>query len=200
MDDRWPQRYSSANGMAASEPSVQTRSRGGDRVPVGGGAGGAAGGGDQPRRAPRHAAELSAAGDRQPRRARPRARSELPEQMLSYVGKALRHELRRFDRVGRPSERRARGAAARRRRSAWGDRRQARARALRAIKVEAEGKRRPLRVSVGLAAWREDVGGEELLPQSHGPPRAARTARLGPTRRSIISRRCSRDRSCGCCG
>ncbi len=42
---------------------------------------------------------------------------------------------------------------------------------LRAIKVEAGGERRPLRVSVGLAAWREDVGGEELLAQTRAAAR-----------------------------
>ena len=37
---------------------------------------------------------------------------------------------------------------------------------LRTIKVEAEGARRPLRISVGLAAWHEDLGAEELLEQA----------------------------------
>ena len=37
---------------------------------------------------------------------------------------------------------------------------------LRAIKVEADGVRRPLRVSVGLAAWREDLDGDQLLAQT----------------------------------
>jgi diguanylate cyclase len=92
--------------------------------------------------------------------------SELSEQTLAYVGAALRHELRRFDRVGRPSE----GELAVLLPGADGPRgeivaRRALAR-LRAIKVEAGGERRPLRVSVGLAAWREDVGGEELLAQT----------------------------------
>jgi hypothetical protein len=34
---------------------------------------------------------------------------------------------------------------------------------VRTIKVEAEGTRRPLRVSVGLAAWRSDSSAEDLL-------------------------------------
>ena len=42
---------------------------------------------------------------------------------------------------------------------------------LRAIKVEADGMRRPLRVSVGLAAWREDLSGEELLARRALPRR-----------------------------
>ncbi len=92
--------------------------------------------------------------------------SELPEQTLVYVGEALRRELRRFDRVGRPSD----GELAVLLPGADGPRGEIVARRalerLRAIKVEADGERRPLRVSVGLAAWREDVGGEELLAQT----------------------------------
>ena len=42
---------------------------------------------------------------------------------------------------------------------------------LRAIKVEAGGQRRPLRVSVGIAAWQGDVGGEELLAQTRAAAR-----------------------------
>ncbi len=42
---------------------------------------------------------------------------------------------------------------------------------LRTIKVEAEGMRRPLRVSVGLAAWRRDVSAEELLAQARAATR-----------------------------
>jgi diguanylate cyclase (GGDEF)-like protein len=92
--------------------------------------------------------------------------SELSEQTLAYVGEALRRELRRFDRVGRPSD----GELAVLLPGADGPRgeivaRRALAR-LRAIKVEAGGERLPLRVSVGLAAWREDVAGEELLAQT----------------------------------
>jgi diguanylate cyclase (GGDEF)-like protein len=96
---------------------------------------------------------------------------ELSEQTLRYVGEALGAELRGFDRVGRPSddelavllpgadgpggEMVARRALQR----------------LRAIKVEADGARRPLRVSVGLAAWSEDLGGEELLAQTRAAAR-----------------------------
>jgi diguanylate cyclase (GGDEF)-like protein len=97
--------------------------------------------------------------------------SELSEQTLAYVGEALRRELRRFDRVGRPSD----GELAILLPGADGPRgeivaRRALAR-LRAIKIEVDGKRRPLRVSVGLAAWREDVGGEELLAQTRAAAR-----------------------------
>jgi diguanylate cyclase (GGDEF)-like protein len=97
--------------------------------------------------------------------------SELSEQTLVYVGEALRQELRRFDRVGRPSE----GELAVLLPGADGPRGEIVARRalerLRAVKVEAAGERRPLRVSVGLAAWREDVGGEELLAQTRAAAR-----------------------------
>ncbi len=97
--------------------------------------------------------------------------SELSEQTLVYVGEALRRELRRFDRVGRPGD----GELAVLLPGADGPRgeivaRRALAR-LRAIKVEADGERRPLRVSVGLAAWREDVAGKELLAQTRAAAR-----------------------------
>ena len=97
--------------------------------------------------------------------------SELSEQTLLYVSEALHRELRRFDRVGRPSE----GELAVLLPGADGPRGEIVARRalerLRAIKVEADGARRPLRVSVGLAAWREDVGGEELLAQTRAAVR-----------------------------
>jgi diguanylate cyclase (GGDEF)-like protein len=92
--------------------------------------------------------------------------SELSEQTLVYVGEALRRELRRFDRVGRPSE----GELVVLLPGADGPRGEIVARRalgrLRAIKVEVDGERQPLRISVGLAAWREDVGAEELLAQT----------------------------------
>ncbi|HEY5044710.1 MAG TPA: diguanylate cyclase [Solirubrobacteraceae bacterium] len=92
--------------------------------------------------------------------------SELSTQTLTYVGAALRRELRRFDRVGRPSE----GELAVLLPGADGPRGEIVARRtlqrMRAIKIEADGERRPLRISVGLAAWREDVDGEELLAQA----------------------------------
>ena len=121
-------------------------------------------------RAGRHGtpAELPAGGDREPRRAGEGHGSELSEQTLAYVGAALRRELRRFDRVGRPSE----GELAVLLPGADGPRGEIVARRalqrLRAIKVEADGERRPLRVSVGLAAWQEDVDGEELTGPDAG--------------------------------
>ncbi len=97
--------------------------------------------------------------------------SELSEQTLVYVGEALRRELRRFDRVGRPSE----GELAVLLPGADGPRGEVVARRalerLRAIKVEADGTRRQLRVSVGLAAWRADVDGEELMAQTRAAAR-----------------------------
>ncbi|HZL55374.1 MAG TPA: GGDEF domain-containing protein [Solirubrobacteraceae bacterium] len=97
--------------------------------------------------------------------------SELAEQTLAYVGEALRHELRRFDRVGRPTEDELAVLLP----GADGPRGEIVARRalerLRAIKVEAGGERRPLCVSVGLAAWREDVNGEELLAQTRAAAR-----------------------------
>jgi diguanylate cyclase (GGDEF)-like protein len=92
--------------------------------------------------------------------------SELAAQTLAYVCKALRRELRRFDRVGRPSDDELAVLLP----GADGPRGEIVARRvlgrLRAIKVEADGMRRPLRVSVGLAAWREDLSGEQLLAQT----------------------------------
>jgi diguanylate cyclase (GGDEF)-like protein len=92
--------------------------------------------------------------------------SELPEQTLAYVGPALRRELRRFDRIGRPSDSELLVVLP----GADGPRGEIVARRvlerLRTIKVEAAGERRPLRVSVGLAAWRMDISAEDLLAQT----------------------------------
>jgi diguanylate cyclase (GGDEF)-like protein len=91
---------------------------------------------------------------------------ELPEQALAYAGPALQRELRRFDRVGRPSDTELLVVLP----GADGPRGEIVARRvidrLRAIKIETDGTRRPLRVSVGLAAWREDLDGEQLLAQT----------------------------------
>ncbi len=91
---------------------------------------------------------------------------ELPEQALAYAGPALLRELRRFDRVGRPSDTELLVVLP----GADGPRGEIVARRvidrLRAIKIEAGGIRRPLRVSVGLAAWREDLSGAQLLAQT----------------------------------
>ena len=97
--------------------------------------------------------------------------SEMSAQTLAYVGATLRRELRRFDRVGRPGD----GELAVILPGADGPRGEIVARRtlarLRAIKVEAGGERQPLRVSVGLAAWREDVDGEDLLAQARAAAR-----------------------------
>jgi diguanylate cyclase (GGDEF)-like protein len=91
---------------------------------------------------------------------------ELREQTLGYVAAALRGELRRFDRVGRPSEQELLIVLP----GADGPHGEMVARRvldrLRAIKVEARGARRPLRVAVGLAAWQDGVDAEELLSRT----------------------------------
>jgi len=92
--------------------------------------------------------------------------SELSEQTLAYVARTLAAQVRDFDRVGRPSERELALILP----GADGPRGEIVARRalerLRTIKVEADGSRRPLRVSVGLAAWRQDMSAEELLEQA----------------------------------
>lgn len=88
---------------------------------------------------------------------------ELYEQTLSYVARALGSQLRDFDRIGMPSE----GELVLLLPGADGPRGEIVARRalqrLRTIKVESDGERRPLNVSVGLAAWREGLDGGELL-------------------------------------
>jgi diguanylate cyclase (GGDEF)-like protein len=91
---------------------------------------------------------------------------DLPAQALAYLGAALGRELRRFDRIGRAAEGELLvvlpGADERRgeivARRALGR--------LHAVKVEVDGKRRPLRISMGIAAWREGLTGEQLLSQT----------------------------------
>jgi GGDEF domain-containing protein len=115
--------------------------------------------------------------------------SELPAQTLSYVGGALRRELRSFDRIGRLSDSELLIALP----GADGPRAEAVGRRvldrLRAIKVEAEGTRRPLGFSVGLAAWHGRLSGEDLLAQTRAalrvrngeePSAAAAQAAAGP--------------------
>jgi diguanylate cyclase (GGDEF)-like protein len=88
---------------------------------------------------------------------------ELPAKALAYFGAALGPELRRFDRVGHAAEGELLvvlpGADERRgeivARRALGR--------LHAIKIDADGQRRPLRISMGLAAWREGLTSEQLL-------------------------------------
>ncbi|HEV7584593.1 MAG TPA: diguanylate cyclase [Solirubrobacteraceae bacterium] len=115
--------------------------------------------------------------------------SGLPAQTISYVGGALRRELRSFDRIGRLSESELLIALP----GADGPRAEAVGRRvldrLRTIKVEAEGTRRPLGFSVGLAAWHGRLSGEDLLDQTRAalrvrngeePSAAAAQAAAGP--------------------
>ncbi len=93
----------------------------------------------------------------------PAQSEELREQTLAYVSSALGRELRRFDRVGRPSERELLIVLP----GADGPQGEIVARRvlerLRTIKVEVRGERSALNVSVGLAPWREGADAEELL-------------------------------------
>jgi diguanylate cyclase (GGDEF)-like protein len=110
--------------------------------------------------------------------------SELAERTLDYVTAVLRAQMRDFDRIGRPSERELFLMLP----GADGPRGEIVARRvlerLQTIKIEADGKRRPLRISVGLAAWREGVGGEELLAQTRA---AAQRASGADPRAGIIA-------------
>jgi diguanylate cyclase (GGDEF)-like protein len=98
---------------------------------------------------------------------------ELREQTLGYVTAALRGELRGFDRIGRPSEQELLIVLP----GADGPRGEMVARRvldrLRAIKVEARGARRPLRVAVGLAAWQDGTSAQELLTRTRAAARRA---------------------------
>ncbi len=96
---------------------------------------------------------------------------DLPEQTLAYVGTALRRELRRFDRIGRPDGDELLIVLP----GADGPRGEMVARRvldrLRTIKVEADGTRRPLHVSLGLAAWRSDTSRDDLLERARAATR-----------------------------
>lgn len=89
--------------------------------------------------------------------------AELPAQALAYFAAALAPELRRFDRVGHPTEGELLvvlpGADERRgeivARRALGR--------LHAIKLDIQGRRLPLRVSMGIAAWHKGLTAEQLL-------------------------------------
>jgi two-component system, cell cycle response regulator len=91
---------------------------------------------------------------------------ELPGEAIAYLGGALRRELRLFDRVGHAAEGELLvllpGADERRgeivARRALGR--------LHAVKIEVAGVRAPLRISVGIAAWREGLSGSDLLSQT----------------------------------
>ena len=97
--------------------------------------------------------------------------SELSEQTLAYLGGTLRRELRRFDRVGRPAEHELvillpgtdgpQGEMVGRRVLER----------VSAIKVEADGERRPLLISVGLAVWSRDTSPAQLLARARAATR-----------------------------
>jgi diguanylate cyclase len=110
--------------------------------------------------------------------------SELAERTLDYVTAVLRSQMRDFDRIGTPAE----GELLLLLPGADGPRGEIVARRvlerLQTIKIEADGKRRPLQISVGLSAWREGVGGEELISQSRA---AAELASGADPRAGIIS-------------
>jgi diguanylate cyclase (GGDEF)-like protein len=87
----------------------------------------------------------------------------LADGVLAYVELALRRELRRFDRVGRETESELAVVLP----GADGPRGEVVARRvlsrLRSIKLEAGEERRALRVTVGLAQWREGMSAHALL-------------------------------------
>jgi diguanylate cyclase (GGDEF)-like protein len=91
---------------------------------------------------------------------------ELAEQTLAYVAGVLAGQVRGFDRVGQPSESELLLVLP----GADGPRGEIVARRvlerLRTIKVESDGTRQPLRISLGLAEWQDAIGGEELLERA----------------------------------
>jgi GGDEF domain-containing protein len=103
---------------------------------------------------------------------------ELREQTMLYVAGALQRELRRFDRVGMPSDHELLIVLP----GADGPRGEIVARRvldrMRAIKVEARGQRRALRTSVGLAAWRPDATPALMLSRARAA--AERSSNGGP--------------------
>ncbi len=110
----------------------------------------------------------------------PAQSEELREQTLAYVSSALGRELRRFDRVGRPSERELAIVLP----GADGPQGEIVARRvlerLRTIKVEVHGERIALTVSVGLAAWREGTDAEELLRRTRAAAHLGHGEELTP--------------------
>jgi diguanylate cyclase (GGDEF)-like protein len=92
--------------------------------------------------------------------------SELAEETLDYVARALASQVRDFDRIGWPSNGELfvvlpgadgpRGEVVARRML----------RRLRMVKVESAGERQPLSISVGLVAWQQGVGADDLLEQA----------------------------------
>ena len=107
--------------------------------------------------------------------------SDLIEQTLAYVARALASQVRGFDRVGAPSD----GELLLVLPGADGPRGEIVARRvldrLRTIKVESDGTRRPLLISVGLAAWQEDIGGDELLERARAAARRGNGGEVAST-------------------
>lgn len=103
----------------------------------------------------------------------------LYEETLTYVARALGSQVRDFDRIGAPSD----GELLLLLPGADGPRGEVVARRalqrLRTIKLELDGERRPLSVSVGLAAWRADLSGAELLELARGAARRGDAAGHG---------------------
>ena len=105
---------------------------------------------------------------------------ELREQTMAYIAGALRRELRRFDRVGMPSDRELLIVLP----GADGPRGEIVARRvldrLRSIKVEARGRRQSLRISVGLSAWRPEATPAVLLSRARAAAERPANGANGP--------------------
>ncbi len=107
---------------------------------------------------------------------------ELAEQALAHLAQALRGELRVFDQVGRPSERELVVLLP----GADGPRGEIVARRalqrLRTIKIEVDGGRRPLRVTIGLATWTEGVTPLALVEAARSAARGSHWTQTGDVR------------------
>lgn len=154
--------------MAASDPNSRSRSLQGEGGAVLSAPALAERLDEEVRRAERHGTQLSCVLlviDNLEEMAREHG-GDLHERTLEYIGSALRRELRRFDRIGRPGGDELLIVLP----GADGPRGEMVARRvldrLRTIKVEADGLRRPLRISLGLAAWRGDTGPDDLLSRA----------------------------------
>lgn len=105
---------------------------------------------------------------------------ELFQETLAYVLRTLAAQVRGFDRVGRPSGDELLLILP----GADGPRGEIVARRvlgrLRTIKVEVEGMRQPLRISVGLAAWQDGLSAEELLERARLAARRGNGSEPGP--------------------
>jgi GGDEF domain-containing protein len=101
---------------------------------------------------------------------------ELSEQTFAYVAGVLAGQVRGFDRIGRPSDSELLLVLP----GADGPRGEIVARRvlerLRTIKVESDGARQPLLLSVGLAEWQDDIGADELLERARTAARRGNAA------------------------